>query len=197
MATVVFPNPLRVLIVSDSPIPPHLTLTPQAVQKRIAHTIAANFEIDADDIYLAQPTFYSRLTAAPARNKHDEYWNVHIDKQAYPAFHYTSLIYLSDHKRQFTGGRFVFIDGSHNKTYATVEPKRGRVLTFTSGRENLHRVERVRSGERTALTISFTCDPARSIGKVIAQEDEVRYNAGPRFQRTYRKEPSDWEIPLQ
>lgn len=29
---------------------------------------------------------------------------------------------------------------------------------FTSGSENLHFVEKVTSGERYALTVSFTCD---------------------------------------
>ena len=34
---------------------------------------------------------------------------------------------------------------------------------FTSGAENLHAVERVTSGTRYALTVSFTCDPMAAI----------------------------------
>ena len=39
----------------------------------------------------------------------------------------------------------------------------GRVSFFTSGSENLHHVEKVYSGTRYAVTISFTCDPERAI----------------------------------
>lgn len=39
----------------------------------------------------------------------------------------------------------------------------GRVSMFTSGSENLHEVERVQSGTRYALTVSFTCDPNAAI----------------------------------
>ena len=41
-----------------------------------------------------------------------------------------------------------------------VLPKRGRLVTFTAGSENLHRVARVLSGERMVLSLWFTCDPA-------------------------------------
>lgn len=40
---------------------------------------------------------------------------------------------------------------------------KGRVSMFTSGSENLHVVEKVQSGTRYALTISFTCDPNAAI----------------------------------
>lgn len=39
----------------------------------------------------------------------------------------------------------------------------GRVSAFTSGAENPHYVERVSSGRRYALTVSFTCDPKFAI----------------------------------
>jgi predicted 2-oxoglutarate/Fe(II)-dependent dioxygenase YbiX len=39
-----------------------------------------------------------------------------------------------------------------------VEPRAGRVVTFTSGWENPHFVEKVTSGERLVLSFWFTCD---------------------------------------
>lgn len=42
-------------------------------------------------------------------------------------------------------------------------PRTGRVSFFSSGSENLHRVERVTWGTRYAITVSFTCDPAHAI----------------------------------
>lgn len=39
----------------------------------------------------------------------------------------------------------------------------GRVSFFSSGSENIHRVEKVTWGTRYAITVSFTCDPAHAI----------------------------------
>lgn len=96
------------------------------------------------------------MTNVSAKTVHDEYWHPHVDKETYESFHYTSLLYLNDFGRDFEGGRFVFID--KNNVNSTVEPRKGRVSMFTSGKENLHSVEKVTSGTRYALTVSFTCD---------------------------------------
>ena len=69
---------------------------------------------DCDALYLSHPTFFSRITAAPAKTLHDEYWHLHVDKETYPSFHYTSLLYLTDYGVDFKGGRFVFVD-NHDK----------------------------------------------------------------------------------
>ncbi|XP_021031644.1 2-oxoglutarate and iron-dependent oxygenase domain-containing protein 3 [Mus caroli] len=78
----------------------------------------------------------------------------------YGSFDYTSLLYLSDYLEDFGGGRFVFMEEGSNKT---VEPRAGRVSFFTSGSENLHRVEKVLWGTRYAITIAFTCNPDHGI----------------------------------
>ncbi|KAJ0175059.1 hypothetical protein K1T71_009200 [Dendrolimus kikuchii] len=75
--------------------------------------------------------------------------------ETYKSFHYTTLLYLSDYDIDFKGGRFVFIDEKFNRT---IEPRKARLSMFTSGKENLHYVEKVTSGVRYAMTISFTCD---------------------------------------
>lgn len=72
------------------------------------------------------------------------------------------MLYLSDYGRDFEGGRFIFID--KNSVNATIEPRKGRVSMFTSGSENLHAVEKVTSGTRYALTVSFTCDKEQATG---------------------------------
>ncbi|KAJ8688224.1 hypothetical protein QAD02_024019 [Eretmocerus hayati] len=128
----------------------------RVVKTKIQHAVAHHFGVDANKIYLTKPTFFSRLTSVPAKTIHDEYWHPHVDKETYESFHYTSLLYLSDHGRDFQGGRFIFLD--NNSVNSTIEPRKGRVSIFTSGSENLHAVERVTSGERYALTVSFTCD---------------------------------------
>lgn len=132
------------------------------IKDRIKEAIAEHFNLDNDRLYLTHPTFFSELTAVPPATLHDEYWHEHVDKDTYPSFHYTALIYLADHVRDFTGGRFVFID-AHMKANKTVDPKEGRVAAFTSGTENRHRVEPVTGGTRYALTMGFTCDSSKAI----------------------------------
>ncbi|XP_014215722.1 2-oxoglutarate and iron-dependent oxygenase domain-containing protein 3-like [Copidosoma floridanum] len=128
----------------------------KVVKTKIQHAIANHFGIDVSKIHLTKPTFFSQITNLPAKSIHDEYWHPHVDKETYESFHYTSLLYLSDYGRDFEGGRFIFIDTNNVNT--TIEPRKGRVSMFTSGSENLHAVEKVTSGTRYALTVSFTCD---------------------------------------
>ncbi|KAH1183357.1 hypothetical protein KIL84_004849, partial [Mauremys mutica] len=130
------------------------------VRRRIQQTIAQAFGISSSSMYLTKPTFFSRINSTEAKTTHDEYWHPHIDKVTYGSFDYTSLLYLSDYTEDFGGGRFVFMDVGANRT---VEPRAGRVSFFTSGSENLHRVEKVRWGTRYAITISFTCNPDHGI----------------------------------
>ncbi|XP_023240278.1 2-oxoglutarate and iron-dependent oxygenase domain-containing protein 3-like isoform X1 [Centruroides sculpturatus] len=130
------------------------------VKNKIKEIIAFKFGIIPQYLYLTHPTFFSQMTNRPPKTVHDEYWHIHVDKETYPSFHYTSLIYLNDYNKDFTGGRFVFVGKDLNMT---VEPKAGRVSAFTSGAENPHRVEKVTSGTRYALTVSFTCDKSSSI----------------------------------
>ncbi|XP_055578486.1 2-oxoglutarate and iron-dependent oxygenase domain-containing protein 3 isoform X1 [Falco cherrug] len=134
------------------------------VRRRIQQRIAQDFGISSSSMYLTKPTFFSRINNTEAKTTHDEYWHPHVDKVTYGSFDYTSLLYLSDYTEDFGGGRFVFMDASSNKT---VEPRAGRVSFFTSGSENLHRVEKVHWGTRYAITISFTCNPDHGIGDPV------------------------------
>ncbi|XP_058140942.1 2-oxoglutarate and iron-dependent oxygenase domain-containing protein 3 isoform X1 [Dasypus novemcinctus] len=134
------------------------------VRRKVQLTIAEAFGVSPSSLYLTKPTFFSRINSTGARTAHDEYWHAHVDKVTYGSFDYTSLLYLSDYLEDFGGGRFVFMDDGANRT---VEPRTGghpgRVSFFTSGSENLHRVEKVLWGTRYAITIAFTCDPDHGI----------------------------------
>ena len=130
------------------------------IRNTIQDAIADEFGIKRNVLFLTKPTFFSRLTNKTASTKHDEYWHHHIDRVTYGTFFYTSLLYLSDYGVEFTGGRFMFVDNNVNKT---VEPRMGRLSFFTSGSENVHFVERVESGTRFAVTVSFTCDKKHKI----------------------------------
>ncbi|XP_053766891.1 2-oxoglutarate and iron-dependent oxygenase domain-containing protein 3 [Desmodus rotundus] len=130
------------------------------VRQKVQLAVAQAFGISASALHLTKPTFFSRINSTAARTAHDEYWHAHVDKVTYGSFDYTSLLYLSDYLEDFGGGRFVFMEERANKT---VEPRAGRVSFFTSGSENLHRVEKVRWGTRYAITIAFTCNPDQGI----------------------------------
>ncbi|XP_058263138.1 urotensin-2 receptor 2 isoform X2 [Hemibagrus wyckioides] len=132
----------------------------RVVRGRIQTVIAETFGLDSSQLYLTKPTFFSRINSTSAKTPHDEYWHPHIDKVTYGSFDYTSLLYLTDYGVDFIGGRFIFMDINRNRT---VEPRAGRVSFFSSGSENLHRVEKVAWGTRYAITVSFTCDPDYAI----------------------------------
>jgi hypothetical protein len=123
---------------------------------------AASRAFGASGLRLTSPTFWSRLDGAqPARTQHDEYWHPHVDTAQYGVFAYTALLYLADHGTDFSGGHFEFVDLPRD---GRVLPARGRLLLFTSGAENRHRVTRVTAGRRLTLTVPFTCDPSAALG---------------------------------
>jgi hypothetical protein len=97
----------------------------------------------------------------------------------YGSFVFTSLLYLADAGAEFEGGAFELLPmgtkqggdgpgagsgaGAAGAPVATIVPKRGRLVLFFSGSEHPHRVTRVTSGTRLALTIAFTCDESAAI----------------------------------
>ena len=129
----------------------------------------AFYEANKHILRIAPPTFFSKIVGNASPKKiNDEYWHEHIDTQQYGTFAVTTLLYLNtqkqvlkedtpaDHKStgSFTGGSFIF-GAPHN---STIHPKLARLSTFTSGAENPHRVEKVATGTRYALTSAFTCE---------------------------------------
>ncbi|KAL4241041.1 2-oxoglutarate and iron-dependent oxygenase domain-containing protein 3 [Mactra antiquata] len=142
------------------------------VKNKIQKAISKHFKIPLSSLYLTKPTFFSRMNTTEAKTVHDEYWHKHVDKITYGSFHYTSLLYLSTYNEDFTGGRFIFVD--NGKDEKTVEPRLGRVSFFTSGSENVHYVEKLESGIRYAITISFTCDPDMAINDPVVRQYNVK-----------------------
>jgi len=144
----------------------HNLMKYKEIRKKVQKQIGDVFGINPNKLYLAAPTFFSRLDDKPAKTPNDEYWHKHVDTLQYKVFHYTALFYLNDYGTDFEGGRFIFdkvdnskeIGSSGIATEQTLEPKRGRLSFFTSGAENPHHVERVTKGTRYAFTMGFTCN---------------------------------------
>ncbi|KAK3267440.1 hypothetical protein CYMTET_24001 [Cymbomonas tetramitiformis] len=90
------------------------------------------------------------------------YWVPHVDKANRATYDISAILYLNTCGRDFTGGWFAFNDEDSNRLVA---PVRGRLLTFTSGFENLHQasdhctteaqVQRVETGNRFVLSVWF------------------------------------------
>ena len=81
----------------------------------------------------------------------------HVDKANQPVYDVSALLYLTTAGLDFSGGAFAFNDEDCDRL---VRPSAGKLLTFTSGFENLHQVRPVRRGERLVLSIWYK----RSLG---------------------------------
>jgi len=121
----------------------------------------------ATRLFATKPSFFARIDGSkPAHTLHDEYWHPHVDALQYGNFSYTGLLYLNDYRKNFTGGEFAFMDEHRN---ATVLPETGRLLIFTSGRENVHQVRKVTTGVRYVLTVAFTCDENAAVNEELVR----------------------------
>jgi len=116
------------------------------VAERIRKLAESTFS--ASGLRLTAPTFFSRISGDKAPvTAHDEYWHVHVDERQYGSFAYTALLYLADAGSDFEGGAFEFMassaDPPRQPAAAAVQPRKGRLVLFTSGDEHPHRVTRV------------------------------------------------------
>jgi hypothetical protein len=108
----------------------------------------------------------------------DGKWGMHSDFHSMPHYVFTALVYLSDYGADFTGGETVFLHGLNLgeplviardatgrgdigrrayplRTGVVVQPRRGRVVIFTGGAENLHsKVPSVRVGGASAADLA-------------------------------------------
>ncbi|XP_057696713.1 prolyl 3-hydroxylase 2 isoform X2 [Corythoichthys intestinalis] len=87
---------------------------------------------------------------------------------AYTQRDYSALLYLNG---DFEGGEFIFTQMDAKTVTATVKPKCGRVVAFSSGGENPHGVKAVTNGRRCAVALWFTLDPLfREMERLQADE---------------------------
>eukprot|EP01126_Amoeba_proteus_P045899 TRINITY_DN5163_c0_g1_i4.p1 TRINITY_DN5163_c0_g1~~TRINITY_DN5163_c0_g1_i4.p1 ORF type:complete len:260 (-),score=59.19 TRINITY_DN5163_c0_g1_i4:211-990(-) len=69
--------------------------------------------------------------------------------------HYTGLLYLNSAGIDFSGGSFHFCD-AEGHSRCEIVPQAGLLLMFSSGPENIHKLDRVSKGTRFVLTMWFT-----------------------------------------
>jgi len=162
---------------------------------RAKAAIAAQWGLNNDFLFFSAPTFVTRIlgnsTFSP-REVHDQYWWPHSDKENTPHYDYSGLLYLSDYGIDFTGGLFSFLSPKNETTDISeirsmlengptsgkgvkdlwredliVEPSAGRFVAFTAGTDSIHRVGKVKSGERYVMSMWFTCNEKKHFKKFL------------------------------
>ncbi|GAB1300162.1 Prolyl 3-hydroxylase 2 [Apodemus speciosus] len=87
---------------------------------------------------------------------------------AYTFRDYSALLYMND---DFEGGEFIFTEMDAKTVTASIKPKCGRMISFSSGGENPHGVKAVTRGQRCAVALWFTLDPLyRELERIQADE---------------------------
>uniref|UniRef100_A0A8C2FYY7 procollagen-proline 3-dioxygenase n=1 Tax=Cyprinus carpio TaxID=7962 RepID=A0A8C2FYY7_CYPCA len=87
---------------------------------------------------------------------------------AYTYRDYSALLYLNGN---FDGGEFIFTEIDAKTVTASVKPRCGRMVGFSSGGENPHGVRAVTRGQRCAVALWFTLDPLyRELERLQADE---------------------------
>jgi len=80
--------------------------------------------------------------------------NPHVDKANIASYDWSALLYLNSVGEDFVGGELAFHDTDEDRI---VRPLAGRLVAFSSGLENLHRVLPMQWGKRYVLSMWFTC----------------------------------------
>ncbi|XP_028587664.2 prolyl 3-hydroxylase 2 [Podarcis muralis] len=87
---------------------------------------------------------------------------------AYTFRDYSALLYMNS---DFEGGEFIFTEMDAKTVTASIKPKCGRMISFSSGGENPHGVKAVTKGQRCAVALWFTLNPLyRELERIKADE---------------------------
>ncbi|XP_074491292.1 prolyl 3-hydroxylase 1 [Sebastes fasciatus] len=111
---------------------------------------------------------------------------------AYTHRDFSAILYLND---DFEGGDFIFTELDAKTVTAEVRPQCGRVVGFEAGKENPHGVRAVTKGQRCAVALWFTLDPAHEEKERIQAEDMLKMFSTPVDSEFIKKEASDTSEP--
>lgn len=111
---------------------------------------------------------------------------------AYTHRDYSAILYLND---DFEGGDFIFTELDAKTVTAEVRPQCGRVVGFGAGKENPHGVRAVTRGQRCAVALWFTLDPAHEEKERIQAQDMLNMFSTPVNEEFMKKEATDASTP--
>jgi len=139
------------------------------------------------DLKLTEPLFFagavlSRIVPDDSAEHQLEHSGVgdngpyrpHIDQARVASDDYAAVLYLGTQGEHFDGGGLAFMDADADRWVA---PRQARLLTFSAGSENLHRVGRVTRGARFALAMWFTLSEEHAVHATSFADLEVRLQA--------------------
>lgn len=63
-----------------------------------------------------------------------------------------------------------------NKPELIMEPRKGRIMIFSSGHENTHLVEPVLTGKRFILSFWFTCDSSKEFQIFLDGQAHIQFS---------------------
>ncbi|KAM7423310.1 hypothetical protein PAMA_011053 [Pampus argenteus] len=107
---------------------------------------------------------------------------------AYTHRDYSAILYLNN---DFEGGDFIFTELDAKTVTAEVRPQCGRVVGFGAGKENPHGVRAVTKGQRCAVALWFTLDPAHEEKERIQAEDMLKMFSTPVNEEFSKTDSSD------
>ncbi|KAM8756398.1 prolyl 3-hydroxylase 1 [Acanthopagrus schlegelii] len=111
---------------------------------------------------------------------------------AYTHRDYSAILYLNE---DFEGGDFIFTELDAKTVTAEVRPQCGRVVAFGAGKENPHGVRAVTKGQRCAVALWFTLDPAYEEKERIQAQDMLKMFSTPVNEEFIKKEERDTSKP--
>ncbi|XP_045931200.1 prolyl 3-hydroxylase 1 [Micropterus dolomieu] len=111
---------------------------------------------------------------------------------AYTNRDYSAILYLND---DFEGGDFIFTELDAKTVTAEVRPQCGRVVGFGAGKENPHGVRAVTKGQRCAVALWFTQDPAHEEKERIQAQDMLKMFSTPVDTEFIKQESADISEP--
>lgn len=86
--------------------------------------------------------------------------NLHADSEVDARIGFTFFIMFSTLNKNLTDGRLIFVDTESTKKAknSIVESKKGRIIGFSSGPENMYYLQRVKKGSLVFLKLLFIRD---------------------------------------
>jgi len=107
----------------------------------------------------------------------DKQGGLHSDESTHEEFHYSCVMYLTSQHDDFEGGTLHFSDPAEGATGERVltplSPTKGSAIFFSSGWENIHKVEPLLSGRRIAVPSFFTTQPPPEDADPPADDDAI------------------------
>lgn len=172
------------------------------LSEKVRKVLVSHFRLETP-LYFSYSHLVCRSAIDEKKDREDLSHPVHVDNcllvselnecikepPAYTHRDYSAILYLND---DFEGGDFIFTELDAKTVTAEVRPQCGRVVGFGAGKENPHGVRAVTKGQRCAVALWFTLDPAHEEKERIQAEDMLNMFSTPvnaEFSKTDSSDP--------